>query len=97
MLEKLWGITSLTAPGMDITTRPRSSGQRRDDIRAKMYTGDLYKGMEVSIHSGDAKMHFSVVQATRSKEGRVIVDVLTLTWTINTVATLDLLHVKERK
>jgi hypothetical protein len=80
---------------MDTASLPPSDEQ--GDIRGKMYTGDVYKGIEVSIHEGDAKMHFGVVQGARLKEGRVTVDVLTSTRTINTVITLDILSVKERK
>jgi hypothetical protein len=74
---------------------PHSSTSGRDGIHKKMYTGDMYKGMEVSIHEGDAKMHSGVIRGTRSKEGRVIVDVLTSTRTINTVVALDILSVRE--
>jgi hypothetical protein len=82
---------------MDTSTLAQTSTDGRDDVRGKMYTGDLYRNMEVSIHEGDAKMHCGVVQGTRVKDGRAVVDVLTSTRTINTVIALDALSVTERK
>ena len=75
----------------------RSHFGHHDSTRVTMYTGDPYKGMEVYIQQGDAKMHYGVVQGSRTKEDKVVVDVLTTTRTINTVVALDLDHVKERK
>lgn len=65
---------------------------RSDDMR----TGDPYKGMEVLIVRGDAKMHFGVVQGTRVKDGQVIVEVTTSTRQINTTISLNMDDVVER-
>jgi hypothetical protein len=66
-----------------------------EDI-SKMYTGDPYKGMEVFIQKGEAKMHFGVVKGSRKKDGRMIVDVLTTTRAENSVYVLALDSVRER-
>ena len=91
--ERLWGIVAVI--GNDTA---QSSCEGIDDIHRKMYTGDPYKNMEVVIHKSDAKMHFGTVKGTRvNSEGRVMVDVQTLTRTINTVIALDVESVKERQ
>jgi hypothetical protein len=69
---------------------------KSEDVPSKMYTGDPYKGMEVFIQQGEAKMHFGVVKGSREKDGRTIVDVLTTTRTVNGVYALDLDSVRER-
>jgi hypothetical protein len=74
---------------------PHSSTSGRDGIREKMYTGDMYKGVEVFIQAGDAKMHSGVVLGTRSKDGRIFVDVRTSSRTINTTIALDVRSVTE--
>jgi hypothetical protein len=89
--EKLWGTVSLIG-----AIQPQSSNGS-DDIREKMYTGDVYRGMEVTILEGDAKSHFGVVKGTRVKDGRTIIDVQTSTRTINTMIALDVSSVKERQ
>jgi hypothetical protein len=50
-----------------------------DSMHVTMYTGDPYKGMEVYIQQGDAKMHYGVIQGSGTKEGKVVVNVLTTT------------------
>jgi hypothetical protein len=68
-----------------------------EDIHSKMmYTGDPYRGMEVFIQQGDAKMHFGDIKGSQKKDGRMIVDILTTTRTINGIYTLDLDSVRER-
>jgi transcription elongation factor len=89
--ERMWETTSNSLTETSLST------PGRDEIREKMYTGDTYKGMEVSIHEGDAKMHSGVVLGTRSKDGRLFVDVRTSTRTINTTFVLDVRSVKELK
>jgi hypothetical protein len=62
-----------------------------------MYTCDPYKGMEISINVGDAKRLFAVVTGSRTVRGKVVVDVITTTRTINTAMTLNIESVRERK
>jgi hypothetical protein len=62
-----------------------------------MYTGaDIYKNMEVAILSGDAKQHYGVIVASRTVKGRLVLDVQTTTWTINTLICLPKQDIKEQ-
>jgi hypothetical protein len=62
-----------------------------------MYTcANIYKNMEVAILSGDAKQHYSVIVASCTVKGRLVLDVQTMTRTINTLICLPEQDIKER-
>lgn len=58
-------------------------------------SGDLYRGMEVSIIAGSLKMHRGVVKGTREHDDRTMVDVLLSTQVQNTLVALDSKDVRE--
>jgi hypothetical protein len=70
---------------------------QQDDSRELMYTGDPYKGMEVRIIAGEAKMHTGVVLDTRQVEGEydILLIVRTTSRTINNVMHLSINDVNE--
>jgi hypothetical protein len=66
--------------------------------RDKMFTGDRYRNMEVSIHKGDAKGHFGVIRGSHyTSKGDIIFDVQTSTRVVNTTNSYPGDHLRERQ
>jgi hypothetical protein len=66
----------------------------RNSLEA-MHTGDVYKGMEIKIHQGPAKMHHGVVIQTHEKDGKISFIAHTTTCTVNYKLKLDVDAVTE--
>ena len=62
-----------------------------------MHSGNPYKGMEVKINEGHAKMHHSTIIHTIQKDNRFFVVVQMTTCTLNYKLTLPVKSVTELK
>jgi thiamine phosphate synthase YjbQ (UPF0047 family) len=78
------------------TNRETSDSDIGRQLSRYMHTGaDVYEHMEVCIVKGDAKIHMSIISASRHVDGKLVLDVWTTTWTTNTVIQLFEQDVKE--
>jgi len=88
---KLQGMTSSVGP------KSYPDYDRVDSDKPRMYTGDPYAGMEVSIHAGDLKNHFAFIKGTRTVDDTIFATVRTDTRLINHMLEINIEDLRERQ